>query len=639
MENVIVERVVDFLKQYPPFMDLSPQDLQRVGTKVRVHYIPKREVVFEMGDLAHPEFYVVQQGAIGLKTDRSTQAQWIDICDEGDILGLRPLFADQPYAMQAVAKEEAVLYAIPIQEFKQTLLTNPKVLDFLLESFASNTRNPRATEAKGRLVSSHDNMIEEDTPNLDFYQQAFYTENPKCLSAEASIQKAAKLMNTYKISSLIIENNGLPVGILTDKDIRRWVASGNLSLEDLVSKIMSSPVRCVPPKITLAEVQTLLLQHQIGHLCVTQDGTDESEIVGILSEHDIVTAQANNPVALLKQINRLDDVQALLRIRQSLSQLLEAYLETALPMPYIMKVSRLITQALVKRCIELCVEKVGAPPVKFAWLGIGSQGRGEQILLTDQDHALVFEDVNDADLESTRDYFLTPAQQVSDGLQELGYIYCPADMMASNPKFCLSLGEWKTQFTQWIDQPSTESIMMCNIFFDYTRVYGAENLEEALSQHIQKKLKGNERFLTYMGVEAVKNPPPLGFFRQFIVEDDGQHKDEFDIKARAIQPLVDAARLLILSKGIQEINNTQERFEKLMEIETQNEELYTACLKSFLVLSTYRSKEGFLKENTGRYIDFSTLTKSDKVKLKRAFKPIKDIQSALNTRFKLAHFL
>jgi CBS domain-containing protein len=319
--------------------------------------------------------------------------------------------------------------------------------------------------------------------------------------------------------------------------------------------------------------------------------------------------------------------------------MLEAYLKTALPMPHIMQVSRLITQALVKRCIQLSLDIAGKPPVNFAWLGIGSQGRGEQVLLTDQDHALIFEVVKDEDLESTRDYFLALAQQVSKALKELGYIYCPAGMMASNPKFCLSLSEWKEQFSYWIDKPSAENIMMCTIFFDYAKAYGDEGLVYKLSHHIQHQLNGNDRFLSYLGVDAVKNPPPLGFFRQFVLEDNGTHKDEFDIKARAIQPLVDAARLLLLSKGIQTINNTQERFEKLIELEPQNEEVYRACLKSFLMLSTYRNQEGFQKQNTGRYVDLSNLTKSDKVRLKQAFKPIKDIQSVLMHRFKLAHFL
>lgn len=639
MENVIVERVADFLKQYPPFESLNKQNLNALATQVRVHYIPKRQSVFKEGDAAHKEFYVVQQGAVGLRSSQISSTEWIDICDEGDILGLRPLFADQSYAMEAIAREECVLYAIPFEAFKNLLLSNTTVMDFLLESFASNTRNPKASDSKGKLLSSNYNLKDQDSTDLDFFQQAFYTKNPICLSPKESIQQAAQVMNTHKISSLIVKKNELPIGIVTDKDIRYWVAVGNLNSEAQIDSIMSSPVACVPPHIHLFDVQSLLLQHKIGHLCVTKDGSDQSEIVGILSEHDIVTAQANNPIALLKQIGRVNKLESLIRIRESLSSLLEAYLKTALPMPYVMKVSRLITQSLMHRVLELSIEKVGKAPVKFAWLGIGSQGRGEQLLLTDQDHALVFEDVPEEELESTQSYFLELAKEVSRVLNELGYVFCPADMMASNPDYCLSLSQWKDQFSHWIGEPSSKNMMMCSIFFDFAKVYGENDLSKQLGEHILQKLKNNQRFFAYLAEDAVKNPPPLGFFRQFIIEDDGEHKDEFDVKARAIQPLVNAARVLILSKGIEEINNTIERFEKMIELEPQNEEVYAGCIKSFHVLSKFRAIEGFSEQTSGRYLELLKLSKSDKMKLKNAFKPIKEIQSLLKNRFNLTYFL
>jgi len=131
----------------------------------------------------------------------------------------------------------------------------------------------------------------------------------------------------------------------------------------------------------------------------------------------------------------------------------------------------------------------------------------------------------------------------------------------------------------------------------------------------------------------------LVFFRQFVIENDGKHKDEFDLKARAIQPLVDAARVLILDKGVKTKNNTIERFETLMELEPQNEEIYAGCIKSFHVLSKFRAVEGFDHNTSGRYIDLSKLSKSDKMKLKRTFKPINEIQSLIKTRFKLTYFL
>lgn len=639
MENVIVERVADFLKQFPPFSELTKNELYLVAENVRVHYIPKREYIFKIGDKAHVEFYVVQQGAVGLRVNSGQAKQWIDFCDEGDILGLRPFFAEQTYAMEAIAKEECVLYAIAFDVFKEILFQNNAAQTFLLESFASNTRNPKASETKGKLISANYTSTEKETTDLDFFQQAFYTKNPICLSPNATIQQAAFLMNQHEISSLIIEKNQLPVGILTDKDIRKWVATGQMQIADKVHEIMSSPVKCVSPTTHLANVQTLLLQHRIGHLCVTKNGTNQSEIIGIISEHDVVTAQANNPVALLKQIERINTPEALYRIRESLTSLIEAYLNSNLPMSYIIKVSKLITQNLMKRVIQLSLSNIGNPPVEFTWLGVGSQGRGEQLLITDQDHALVFDDVPENKMEATQLFFLKLAKQASGILNDLGYVYCPAEMMASNPAYCMSISQWKNQFTSWIDKPSEQSIMMCSIFFDYYPVFGSEKLATQLTDHIFKKLNKNQAFFAYLAEDAIKNPPPLGFFRQFIIEENGKHKDEFDIKARAIQPLVDAARVLVLSETEKNNNNTVKRFEKLINLEPQNEEIYSACIKSFYVLSRFRAVEGFKNKSSGRFINLSELSKSDKIKLKRAFKPIQEVQSLLKNRFQLSYFL
>jgi len=211
--------------------------------------------------------------------------------------------------------------------------------------------------------------------------------------------------------------------------------------------------------------------------------------------------------------------------------------------------------------------------------------------------------------------------------------------MASNPDYCMSLSQWKLQFQKWIEQPSSEHMMMCSIFFDYTKIYGDESLSTQLNTYILHKVENNQRFFAYLGEDAVKTPPPLSFFRQFIIEEDGEHKDEFDLKARAIQPLVDAARVLILSKGLMHISNTIQRFEKMIELEPQNEDVFSGCIKSFHVLSKFRSVEGFRAQSSGRYLELSKLSKSDKIKLKQAFKPIRDVQALLKNRFQLTYFL
>ena len=279
------------------------------------------------------------------------------------------------------------------------------------------------------------------------------------------------------------------------------------------------------------------------------------------------------------------------------------------------------------------------PPTKFTWLAIGSQGRQEQLLMTDQDNALVFEDVEPSKYEDTKSYFLKLTDHINHSLEIVGFELCPAQMMANNPKWCNSITEWSQQFKSWIATPDQDNLMLCTIFFDYEHVYGDTSLVNQLSEQIFESIASHDIFLTYLGRNALQNPPPLSFFRQFLVEDDGEHKDQFDIKSRAMMPLVDAARLLILSHNIKSTNNTLERYEKLAELEPQNKDTYIFCLESYKNLLRFRTQRGLANDDSGRFIDLESLNKSDRLRLKRSFKAVKSIQELIKTRFKLSQLL
>ena len=638
MKNSIAERIADFLKKHPPFCSLSLPDLIAISKESQVLHLEKKQVLFNVDEQPHSFFYIVKDGAVALSVVYDTEKVLIDECDEGDIVGLRPFFARDSYLMTAEASEESLLYAIPIAVFKPYVFENPQVSTFLLESFASNTRNPYDTENKGKLISESVIYNERDD-TIQFFKPISYTSNPITASRTDSVKSIAEMMTNRKIGSVIIQESRLPLGIITDKDLRSKIATGLFTIEARAEQIMSTPVITVRANGSVAETQLMMLQHNIGHLCVTSDGTAESEIVGIISEHDVVVAQANNPGVLVKQSKRAESAQALKAVRENLTKLIKNALSEDIPIAHICQIAGEINRAITSRAIELSVMKMGEqPPVPFAWLNIGSQGRKEQLLLTDQDNALVFEDVTEDRHDAVKKYFLQLADNVTHILNVVGYEFCPADMMASNPLWCRSLKEWNSQYNTWIHSPAEKGILMCSIFFDYDFVYGDSDLVEAITANIFKNINNNQIFFAYLGSDALKNPPPLGFFRQFLVEKDGEHKDTFDVKSRGLMPLIDAARLLSLEKKITGVNNTLVRFRELAALEPQNAATYEACSEAFSILLKFRTEEGFASDSGGRYLDLNKLTKLDKVKLKNAFHPIRDVQEILRTRFQLTYF-
>ncbi|TVZ28296.1 CBS domain-containing protein [Gillisia sp. Hel_I_86] len=638
MSNTISQRIYDFLKEFPPFNVLEKNQLQQITSHIRVIYLEIGQSLFSQGDMPHKHFYVVGEGAIELYKRMEEDSILIDICDEGDVFGLRPLIQNDNYLMSALAKEESIIYAIPIEIFKEIVKTNDKANKFLIASFSTNIKNPYSKNVAADLFAN-DTVLKKSALYFDS-QLATYSTNPVTCKENTSIKEAAQLMTKYRVGSIVIEENKKPKGIITDKDLRSKIATGIVSINKNTKEIMSTPVITVADNITVAEAQIRMLQHTISHLCVTKTGTRNSEIKGILSEHDIVVLRGNNPSAIIKKINRAQDTAMLKLTRQNANILLPQYLKQETSIRFISNIISEINKAVTLKAIELSLKEMDdVPPAKFAWLALGSQGRNEQLLMTDQDNALIFQDVDQESYAATKTYFLGLSKKVTEKLNTIGFEYCPSKMMASNPKWCLSLNEWKNQFIKWIQTPSETSIMMCTIFFDYNFLFGDKELSTELSQSIFKSIDSYEIFLNYLGRNALLNPPPIGFFRQLIVESDGENKDQFDLKARTLMPLIDAARLLILSHKIIDKNNTIERYQTLADLEPQNKELYESCIESFKILKRYQLEQGLTNENSGRYLKLKTLGKAEKLRLKGCFKAIKNVQELINTRYRLSQIM
>ncbi|MDH7448377.1 DUF294 nucleotidyltransferase-like domain-containing protein [Aquimarina sp. 2201CG14-23] len=379
-----------------------------------------------------------------------------------------------------------------------------------------------------------------------------------------------------------------------------------------------------------------MIKNNISHLCITKDGTRGSKLVGVFSNHDLLVSFGNNPSVLIKEIKKVKRIQRLRYIRKQVEKLLKTYLEQDISTVHILNLISEINDALVIRIIELSLKEMPSdPPVKFSFLVLGSQGRREQLLITDQDNAIVFENVSEAKYASTQAYFLELARKITKGLHTIGFEYCSAEMMASNPRWCMSLSKWETQFKTWMTTPTKESTLLSSIFFDFQMVYGNLNMVNQLSDVVFDGVNKSQRFLGLLGVSALQKPSPLGFFKQFLVEQNGEHKDSFDIKNRAMMILIDGARILALYHNLKEVNNTLARYGRLAELEPTNKDLFESCAKAFRVLLKFRTRQGLLHRDSGRFIKLSSLSKKDKLKLKRCFRPIRDIQEVLRVRFQL----
>lgn len=636
--NTIAEHIADFLKQYQPFDNLTFQELSEIATSIRVVNLEKHKILFQINDVLHDSFYVVASGVINLSVISDAEETLLNRCQEGDIFGLRPFFAKNNYMMTAKAREESIVYAIPIATFRPFVANNSEVLNFLLESFASNTSNPNDKEnLRGKLIS--DNVFYSDQQTeMQYFQSLSYNKFPLRATTINVVKEVAQLMTENIMNSVVVCENNIPVGIVTHTDMCTKIATGRFPISTTVDKIMSSPVVTVVENVSLAEAQLLMLKYNVTHLCVTQDGTDKSEVKGIISEHDLIVAQASNPGVMIKEVKRSKTPTDLKQIRERLADLIQTSIHKNIPLSHINNIASEINLAIIKRSVELSILDLGSPPARFAWLSIGSQGRKEQLLLTDQDSILIFEDVAADKYRDVKDYFLKLGKRTTAILEKVGYELCPNGHMGSNMLWCKSLTDWTKQYESWINTPSKKSNDLSSIFFDYEIAFGEHKIEEAIENVIFKNVKNNALFFDFLGNDALKKSAPLSFFKKFILEDEGENKDKFDIKTRALMPLIDGARLFVLSHNIKGINNTYLRFKQLAIVDPKNAEIYINCAEAFMTLSKFRTLEGLKNDDSGQFINIHELSKVDIEKLKNAFAPMKELEELIKSKFQLTQF-
>ena len=640
MPNQVAYRVYDFLKEIAPFSYLEQEALLRVADRVEVRYQPPGTVVFRPGEPPRDRFFVVKEGAIELfSEDAQGNELLVERCGERDIFGIRPLLANDNYIFLARAAEETLLYAINSEGFRELIADYPRVLEYLATSMAGSSRY--ALEYRAAHRPEHPGPVEAD-PDLPALQSIHRSREPVVCRPTDTIIDAAKRMTEMGIGSIVVVNDKQwPIGIVTDRDLRRSVATGMVSRQAPVLTIMSSPVLCIERKATVTEVQIEMIRSGYHHLVQTEDGTDKSPVTGVVSEHDLLLLQGNSPAVIIQEISRAKTTAYLRELRDRAERLLASYIDKEVAIGYITAVMTQINDEIIRKCIKLGLASMqaeghGNPPALFDWLALGSQGRGEQLLRTDQDNALIFEDVPEARYNMVKGYFMKLADYVTEYLNEVGFAYCDGDMMASNPKWCLSVSKWKAQFSHWMLETTPENMLNTSIFFDYRGVWGDGSLPDKLTQHVFGEMEfKNTRFLASLASAALQNPSPLTFFRNFVVERSGEHKDFFDLKSRAMRPLTDAARVLILQARKGNINNTIRRYEALAQLEPQNAELYREAAKAHEVLTRLRTELGLKRGDNGRFVKPSELSQIHRLLLRNSFTPVKEIQQLLEVRFQL----
>jgi CBS domain-containing protein len=617
----IMEDIVRILQSIPPFHLLSSEQLERIANVIQIEYFPTGHDVMVHNGPVSEYLYIIQRGSVDLlREDEDNGVQIFDTLDEGELFGYPSLIRRRPPIVTVRTREETLLYLLPADTFHHLRRDVPSFARFFASSVIERI--------------SHRLKVREASASPELFRLRLGDIMAELVSAppDITLRQAAQIMSEHKISSLVITSD--PPGIITDRDFRNKVLARGINDTTPVKEVMTTPVIALPADSLVFEALMTMLEHGFHHMPVTNNG----QVVGLVTHTDIMRQQSKSPLFLPRQLERARNDKELRSYADQVMATAGSLLDEGARVSDIGRVVALAHDALVVRLIQDAEQTLGSPPCPYAWLLLGSEGRYEQILRTDQDNALVYAD--DAPPEAG-DYFTQLAEYVIDKLLQCGFPPCPGNVMATNPQWRQPLAAWQEYFQEWIDAPRENTLLRIGVFFDYRKVYGTLDVDSTLRPVIKQGAE-NRIFLGRLSRVAIRHHAPVSFFRKLVVERSGEERNLLDLKARGTGLIVDLARLFALEVGCHR-TNTVSRLRQCTKGGSSlspegAEELIAAFEMTSLLRLRYQYEQMKQGKQPATQVPVSWLSVLERRELKEALWAVARIQRSIELEFQTELF-
>jgi CBS domain-containing protein len=595
----------EFIKKIKPFSFLLENELDIIVSALEVQYFQKGMLIYNKGQI--PAYvYMIFSGLIGLFEDETPA----DYLSRGELFAISCI-NECPSKYTASAIDDSICYLIPTNIFLLAYNNNKRFAKFFTALIE------KRLEAFKTIAS--DNKIMEEATFILSIDTILYKEPVTC-QPDTTIEEAASRMERHGVSSIIIQDEDQsPVGILTHKDLKRVILRGDRT--DPIKDFMSSPVKSATTTETIFEAFTKMVEAGIDHLVVTREG----KIFGVVTRKDIqIHLEPSLSIPkLFRRVKRAASTGELKTIFNSL-QLMVARIVMSGPNFYdLTKMICTVHDAIIKRTIEIITGASSTDP--FLWVHMGSSGRREEILATDQDSALIRES----------DDWVALGDDISEALAEIGFPKCPGGYMVSNRMWNQKLSVWKEYFSLWFNKPIPEHIRYLSVFLDMRAVFGDSTLYHELLGSIKSAV--TEDALMLLAQDAVQIQPPLGMWGII-----GLHKG-VDLKTYGIYPIVNGARVLAIECRMIELTNTKERLDALHVNGAISRELCSDLLEAYGFLQDLRlkhhSRTVLTQSPANNMVRGKELSKVDLLILKESLKIVASFQKFLSKKYGVEHIV
>ncbi|MEM9985530.1 MAG: DUF294 nucleotidyltransferase-like domain-containing protein, partial [Bacteroidota bacterium] len=550
----------------------------------------------------------------------------------GDTFGAISVLLNNQTAIRSVRTLKAsTIYQLSDIRFRELCEQYPAFYEFFTNQFGkrmlrsgyAHWLNQQARQTSAFQVA-----------DLAFTQQvgSYFNPNVNTCTTETSIREAARSMTYYRENFvLVLDRNREPVGLVTDQELRNKVVVMGLSVDRPVKEIMVSPLREIQSTAYSYEAILLMFRHKVDYLLVRKG----EGFAGVISLDRLLNAQGKSPFIFVQSISLDHDAEALKRKWAEVPRIISQLIDRGTRPEIVNQVVSAVSDAIGNNIIRRAIERLGPPPARFVFMALGSEGRKEQTLSTDQDNAIIYEDLEGEARERARAYFLRLGEEVCDELNEVGFDYCDGNLMAKNPKWNHSLSHWKTNYQRWVAEPGSDNALIGGTFFDCRSIYGDAQLLTELRQSIFDELdRGGSSFFANLARAALVNRPPLSLFGGIQTTAD---KDRKGINVKQVMNMFsDYARLHALNHQLTD-TNTGERLRHLAVKGILNEVEFEELHQGYYFLMRLRMMHQAAQMEAGNspdnLLDIRSLTKIERVTIKEILKVIETYQKRLGILF------
>lgn len=623
-----------FLKTTNPFYLLSNEALKELMNGLKKKEYEADTLIFRQEVSRVEHLSIIFKGRVEkyFINENTRQQEFLEVLGEGQTFGEISILLNNTRSIRTVmAVEHCVTYELPEDKF--ILLC--KLYEDFFNYFAGRFGRRMLDNNYAGYLNKKSKSRENYQGSEDYFSKSIssvYARKITSCYLDMPIKEVAATMTKQRSGCVLIKDHSHNYqGFITDIDLRNKVVATGFNVNAPVSAIMSSPIITIDAEAFIYEAILLMFKKKISYLVVLENGNAR----GIISRNKLLASQAKSPFMFIQAVRLANSVEELSSQWAKVPFMVNQLLSRGVKAEIVNQIITTVSDAIAHNIIYSTIKEMGEPPAKFTFMMLGSEGRKEQTLRTDQDNAIIYEDVMAEKREEVRNYFLGLAGTVSDKLNQVGFVHCTGGFMAKNPKWCHSLSHWKNNYKKWISEADAESAMKTIIFFDCRSIFGDPELLESLRNYVFKLLeKSSSRFTYQLALKVLETKPPLSsFFRSFQLISMEDRKNVLDIK-KAMRTVVDFSRIYALNNNIR-VTNTGERLACLMEAGILRSEEYQELIQAYYYMMELRLKNqalAIIRDNVkpDNLIDPKSITKIERVTLKEVFKVVEKYQLKLS---------